>query len=179
MAASGSTEEQGTRRSIYAAFIANLLIAISKFIAGFISGSSAMLAEGAHSVADTTNQIFLIISLRTSKSVPDEKHPYGYGQDRFFWSCLVAVGLFVAGAVFSIYEDVAALIGLVIAFAGLYLTQTTGNHLYDGLASIVIGAVLIAVDWELGIHSRALLIGEAVPPRTDGACMRPQPPSPK
>ena len=63
-----------------------------------------------------------------------------------------------------LYEDVAALIGLIIAFAGLYLTQTIGNHLYDGLASIAIGTVLIMVAWELGTDSRALLIGEAVPP---------------
>lgn len=65
-----------------------------------------MLAEGAHSVANTTNQIFLLISLRTSKREPDEEHPYRYGQDRFFWSFLVAVGLFVAGAVFSVYESI-------------------------------------------------------------------------
>lgn len=228
-----SSEEKGTRRAVYAAFSANLLIAISKFIAGFISGSSAMLAEGAHSVADTTNQIFLLVSLRSSKSAPDEVHPFGYGQDRFFWSFLVAVGLFIAGAVFSIYrgiteitgasegheesflvayivlglafafessalfvstrefrraareedrslwehfkitrnttmkvplyEDTAALTGLLIALGGLLLTQITGNPLYDGLAAVGIGVVLCVVAWELGTDSRTLLIGESVP----------------
>ena len=189
-----------------------------------------MLAEGAHSVADTVNQVFLLISLPLSKRSPDPKHPYGYGQDRFFWSFLVAVGLFIAGAVFSIYEgvtkitgeaeghgsylagyivlgaafvfegaslvittreflraareegrsfwghfkttrnttmkvplyeDVAALAGLLIAAAGLYVTQMTGNTVYDGIASNVIGTVLGLVAFALGSDSRALLIGQA------------------
>jgi divalent metal cation (Fe/Co/Zn/Cd) transporter len=60
-----------------------------------------MLAEGAHSVADTVNQIFLLISLPLSQRRPDPEHPFGYGQERFFWSFIVAVGLFIAGAVFS------------------------------------------------------------------------------
>ncbi len=229
-------EEKGTKRSVYAALVANALIAVSKFVAGFASGSAALLAEGAHSVADTVNQIFLLISLPLSKTGPDRDHPYGYGKDRFFWSLLVAVGLFVAGTVFSVYEgiskisegsgeqdsflagyivlgaalvfesgalivssrefrraarkegrsfwdhfkttrnttmkvplyeDIAALVGLLIAISGLYATQLTGNGVYDGIASIGVGAVLAFVAWELGRDSRALLLGEAVPPEDE------------
>ena len=225
-------EEKGTKRSIYGALVANLLIAISKFVAGGISGSSAMLAEGAHSVADTVNQVFLLISLPLSKRSPDPKHPYGYGQDRFFWSFVVAIGLFIAGAVFSfyegvtkvtgeaqehgsyliayivlgaafifesgalivtireflraareanrsfwdhfkttrnttmkvpLYEDLAALAGLVIAAGGLLVTQLTANTVYDGIASIGVGVVLSVVAFQLGADSRALLIGRAAP----------------
>jgi cation diffusion facilitator family transporter len=225
-------EERGTKRSIYGALVANFLIAISKFVAGFVSGSSAMLAEGAHSVADTVNQVFLLISLPLSQRSPDPEHPFGYGQERFFWSFIVAVGLFIAGAVFSfyegvtkitgeaegqgsyligyivlgaafvfesaalvvtirelkkaakerdrsfwghfkstrnttmkvpLYEDVAALVGLVIAAAGLFVTQLSGNTLYDGIASIGIGVVLSVVAFQLGADSRTLLIGAAAP----------------
>jgi cation diffusion facilitator family transporter len=72
--------------------------------------SAGLLAEGAHSVADTVNQVFLLYSLRSSKVRPDRDHPYGYGQDRFFWSLIVAVSLFVAGAVFSFYEGVSKIL---------------------------------------------------------------------
>jgi cation diffusion facilitator family transporter len=231
----GDTEERGTKRSVYAAFTANLLIAVSKFVAGLISGSAALLAESVHSVADTINQVFLLVSLRSADEAPDDEHPFGHGKDRFFWSLLVAVGLFVAGAVFSIYEgvskilhgsgshgsffigyivlgaafvfetgallvsarefrrtaheanvsfwqhfrttrnttmkvplyeDVAAITGIVVAAGGLVLTQVTGDHLYDGLASIGIGVILVFVAWELGTDSRRLLIGEAIPAET-------------
>ncbi|MGI9050120.1 MAG: cation diffusion facilitator family transporter [Rubrobacteraceae bacterium] len=103
---SSGNEDQGTKKAVYAAFAANFLITIAKFVVEFISGSSALLAEGAHSVADTVNQVFLLVSLRSSSSPPDREHPYGHGQDRFFWSLLVAVGLFVAGAVFSVFEGI-------------------------------------------------------------------------
>lgn len=76
--------EAGTKRTVYAALVANFLIAVAKFVAAFLSGSAAMLAEAAHSVADTTNQVFLLVGLRLSKSAPDEEHPYRYGKDRFF-----------------------------------------------------------------------------------------------
>lgn len=89
--AANQGEERGTKTTVYAALVANLLIAVSKFVAAFFSGSSAMLAEGVHSVADTVNQVLLLVGLRTSKSAPDEEHPFGHGQDRFFWSFLVAV----------------------------------------------------------------------------------------
>jgi cation diffusion facilitator family transporter len=100
------------------ALAANLGIAVAKITAGLLSGSSAMLAEGAHSVADTTNQVFLLISLRLSRQPPDETHPFGYGKERFFWSLLAAVGIFVSGAVFSIYEGVHGLLSGESADAG-------------------------------------------------------------
>ncbi|MBV9453940.1 MAG: cation diffusion facilitator family transporter, partial [Rubrobacter sp.] len=128
---SGGDEEKGTKRSIYAAFIANLLIAIFKFVAGFISGSSAMLAEGAHSVADTVNQVFLFVSLPLSKSSPDREHPYGYGKDRFFWSLLAAAGLFVAGAIFSLYEGITK------------ISRGSGDHDSFLLGYIVLGAAFV------------------------------------
>ncbi len=225
--------EAATRKTVYAALVANGLIAIAKFVAGFVSGSAAMLAEGAHSVADTTNQVFLLVSLRLSKSAPDEEHPYGHGKDRFFWSFLVAVLIFFVGALFSfyqgvtallhrgeghesflvsyvvlgaafvfetialtiairefrhaareeghsfvehfkltrnttmkvpLYEDAAALTGVLIVAAGLLLVQITGNAVFDGIASIGVGVVLLLVAWELGTDSRALLLGEAVLP---------------
>jgi cation diffusion facilitator family transporter len=226
-------EERGTKRIVYAALAANLLIAASKFVAGFASGSSAMLAEGVHSVADTVNQGFLLVGLRTSKRDPDEEHPFGHGQDQFFWAFLVAVLIFFAGGGFAIYqgimrilgesavhgsllinylvlggafvlegsalaistrefrraaraeghpfwehfqttpnitmkvplyEDVAALTGLLIAAVGLLLLQVTGNEIFDGLASLCIGLLLLVVAWELGTDSRRLLIGEAILP---------------
>ncbi len=229
-------EEQGTKRAVIAAFVANLAIAIGKFVAGFITGSSSMLAEAVHSVADTINQVLLYVSIHLSERGPDREHPYGYGKDRFFWSLLVAVGLFIAGAVFSgyegvtkifeesagresyliayivlaaafvfesgamvfstrefrkaageqnrsfwghfkttrnttlkvpLYEDAAALVGIVIAAAGIFLTQMTGNHVYDGIGSIGVGAVLAFVAWELGTDSRKLLLGESVPPEDE------------
>jgi cation diffusion facilitator family transporter len=103
------SDEESTG-TVLVALAANLGIAVAKITAGLLSGSSAMLAEGAHSVADTTNQIFLLISLRVSRKPADETHPFGYGKERFFWSLLAAVGIFVSGAVFSIYEGVHGLL---------------------------------------------------------------------
>jgi cation diffusion facilitator family transporter len=100
-------ESTGT---VLVALAANLAIAVAKIAAGLIGGSSAMLAEGAHSVADTTNQVFLLTSLRLSRKAPDDTHPFGYGKERFFWSLLAAVGIFVSGAVFSIFEGVHGLL---------------------------------------------------------------------
>jgi cation diffusion facilitator family transporter len=227
-----SSAEQGTRRVIFAALFANLLIAIAKLAAGVVSGSSAMYAESAHSIADTINQILLLMGLNLSDTPADATHPYGYGKDRFFWSFLAAVFIFFAGALFSLYngfhaviappeehesfllsyvvlgiaflfeggalvisareflhaaraegqgfrehwrvsrntsmkvplyEDAAALVGLLAAAGGLALVQATGNAVFDGLASIGIGLVLLYVALQLGIESRGLLIGEAVP----------------
>ena len=76
---------------------ANLLIAVAKLVAGLASGSSAMLSEAAHSLGDTINQVFLMASLRKSRKPPDEEHPFGYGMERYFWSLLAAVGIFVLG----------------------------------------------------------------------------------
>jgi len=88
---------------------ANLLIAVAKTVAGLATGSSAMLSEAAHSVGDTMNQVFLMASLRRSRKPADENHPFGYGMERYFWSLLAAVGIFVLGAGFSAYQGVTAL----------------------------------------------------------------------
>jgi cation diffusion facilitator family transporter len=88
---------------------ANLAIAVAKLVGGLLSGSSAMLAEAAHSVADTANQVFLLAALRRSGRPADETHPFGYGKERYFWALLAAVGIFVAGGCFSILEGVRAI----------------------------------------------------------------------
>jgi cation diffusion facilitator family transporter len=92
---------------------ANLAIAVAKLVAGFLTGSAAMLAEGAHSVADTVNQLFLLTALSRSKKPADVQHPFGYGMERYFWSLLAAVGIFVLGAGYSIYEGIHSLLHLV------------------------------------------------------------------
>jgi cation diffusion facilitator family transporter len=99
-----------SRGTVLLAFSANLVIAIAKTAAGVISLSSAMLAEAAHSWADTLNQIFLLTSLHKAKQPADSSHPFGYGKERFFWTLLAAVGIFVTGAGFSVFQGVNSLI---------------------------------------------------------------------
>jgi cation diffusion facilitator family transporter len=221
-----------TRRTVLVAGAANVVVAVAKLAAGLMTGSSAMLAEAAHSVADTLNQAFLLTSLRQGDRPADERHPFGYGQERYFWSLLAAFGIFIAGAGFSVFEglltltrgggghsftvayvvlgvacvaegtslvrasrqvraearqrqaqviehvrsspdttvkaalfeDTAAVAGLVLAAAGLVLQQVTGSPVWDGAASIAIGALLVAVAFKLGLDSRELLIGQAARP---------------
>jgi cation diffusion facilitator family transporter len=102
-----ASESRGT---VLLAFSANLVIAIAKTVAGVITLSSAMLAEAAHSWADTLNQIFLLTSLRKARQPADSTHPFGYGKERFFWTLLAAVGIFVTGAGFSIFQGVHSLL---------------------------------------------------------------------
>ncbi len=224
-------EQEGSFGTVLVAGGANLAIAVAKIVAGALSGSSAMLAEGAHSVADTVNQVFLLTALTRSKKPADAQHPFGYGMERYFWSLLAAVGIFVLGAGFSVYEgvhslmnpepvaalligylvlgvsfvfegtswvkalvqlrreagerrigffrhifttpdptaktvafeDTAALIGILIAALGITLHAVTGNGLYDGLASISIGVLLVVVAISLGSGAKHDLIGEALP----------------
>jgi cation diffusion facilitator family transporter len=218
-------------RTVLLAGAANLSIAVAKGVAGLLSGSTAMLAEAAHSVADTLNQVFLLAALKRSRKPPDDRHPFGYGLERYFWSLLAAVGIFVLGAGFSIaegirallkpepmtelaivygvlivsfvfetiswlravhqvrqeaeakgvptlehlresaepavktvaFEDSAALIGLVIAAAGVTLSAVTGQEFWDGAASIAVGALLVVVAWALGSENKSMLIGQALP----------------
>ena len=98
------------RKTVLIALAANVAIALVKAFAGVVSGSAAMLAEAAHSVADTTNQGLLLTSIKLGGREPDREHPFGYGKERFFWSFLAAVLIFVAGAVFSIGQGVLELI---------------------------------------------------------------------
>ncbi|MEV5831738.1 cation diffusion facilitator family transporter [Spirillospora sp. NPDC052242] len=222
-----------TTKTVLVALTANLLLAFAKIIAGLVSASSAMLAEGAHSVGDTLNQVFLLISLRRSARRPDRRHPFGYGNERYFWSLLAAGAIFVAGAGYSIFEgvltmtghsrddsgaglafavlglaavlegtswirafhqarmetrrsehdlvehvrrspdltfktalfeDSAAMIGLVLAAAGLGLRELTGSDFWDGLASVLIGVLLAALAFVIGRESKGLIIGRAADP---------------
>jgi cation diffusion facilitator family transporter len=223
-----------TEKTIYIALAANLSVAAAKAVAGVATGSSALLAEAAHSVADSLNQVFLKLSLSFSERAPDAEHPFGHGKDRFFWSFLAAVVIFVSGATFSIvrgvlelvgnagpetgrwsiaygvlayafladgvslvralgqvqaeararnrplrrylrearnlttqtvvFEDSAAVIGVVLAFIGVALYQATGNRAFDGSASIAIGLLLACVAVKIGASSRDLLLGQGVSP---------------
>jgi len=223
----GGDESTGT---VLLAFAMNAVIAVAKIVAGLLAGSTAMLAEGAHSVADTGNEIFLLVALRKSAKPADRTHPFGYGKERFFWSLLAAVGIFVSGAMFSLLqgirgllvpesaegsfwlsyvvlavsfvlegtsltkavrqlqaegrehgrglfeqvrrstdptvktvfsEDSAALVGLVIAAAGVGLHQLTGDSRYDAGSAIFIAALLAFVAFRLGRDTKEALIGEA------------------
>jgi cation diffusion facilitator family transporter len=225
--------QSSTRITVLIAGASNVLVGAIKLAAGIMVGSSAMLAEAAHSAADTLNQGFLLASVHRGERPADSRHPFGYGQERYFWSLLAAFGIFVAGAGFSVFEgilalrhshsgespllayvvlaisalvegtslvrvliqlrgearrgdvevldhvrsspdttvkaalfeDSAALIGLVLAALGLALRQVTGSPVWDGGASIAIGGLLVAVAVKLGLDSRDFLIGRAADPR--------------
>jgi cation diffusion facilitator family transporter len=100
-----------SRGTVVVALAVNLSIAVAKSAAGLLTMSSAMLSEAAHSWADTTNQVFLIFALKRAQRPADPTHPFGYGKERFFWSLLAAVGIFVTGALFSVYQGVTSLFG--------------------------------------------------------------------
>ncbi|RLP79293.1 cation diffusion facilitator family transporter [Mycetocola lacteus] len=217
---------QGGNRAIIAALLANVGIALTKFIAWFFSGSASMLAEGVHSLADSGNQLLLLLGGRKSRRLADEEHPFGYGRERYVYAFVVSIILFSVGGVFSIYEginklthphalemwwlpmvvltvaiglegfslrtairesnhtrgtqswiqfirrakapelpvvlleDVAALIGLVLAFLGVGLTVITGNATWDAIGTLAIGALLVLVAIVLGIETKSLLVGE-------------------
>ena len=214
------------KKTIYAAMAANFAIAIIKFIAASITGSSAMLSEGIHSVVDTGNELLLLLGIRLSKKPADDSHPFGYGQELYFWTLIVALFIFAIGGGMSIYEginhvrhpepltdpfwnyvvlglavifegyswnvalqeflaskneesfwtsiraskdptiftilfeDTAALIGLLVAFIGVFSGHLLGNVYLDGIASIIIGIILCGVALLLAAESKGLLIGE-------------------
>ena len=224
-------DDGSSQATVLVAGGANLGIAVAKVVVGALSGSSGLLAEGAHSVADTLNQVFLLTAIKRSRKPADAQHPFGYGMERYFWSLLAAVGIFVLGAGFSFYEgihsllnpapveelpwafgvlavsfvfegiswlkalrqlrseareeerstvehlvkstdptaktvafeDSAALIGLLLAAGGLALHAWTGQAFWDGVASILIGVLLIVVAISLGAQSKANLIGQSLP----------------
>jgi cation diffusion facilitator family transporter len=122
-----------SRITVLLALAMNAIIAVAKLLAGAVSGSSAMLAEGAHSIADTVNELFLLTSLRRSKRPADSRHPFGYGAERFFWSLLAAIGIFVAGATFSMYQAISGLMG----------PNDSGGHTYTW-SYIVLGVAFVA-----------------------------------
>jgi cation diffusion facilitator family transporter len=216
----------GGGKAIVAALIANLGIAVTKFVAFALSGSSSMLAESVHSLADTGNQALLLLGGRKSRKEADAAHPFGYGRERYVYAFVVSIILFSVGGVFAIYEgldklqhphelevpwlpilvlsvaivleslslrtaivesnhvrgkqgwiafirhakapelpvvlleDCAALLGLVLAFAGVGLTIITGEPHWDAIGTLAIGALLILVAAVLGIETKSLLVGE-------------------
>jgi cation diffusion facilitator family transporter len=95
---------EGTTRAIVAAFLGNLAIAVTKGVAAALTGSGALLAETAHSIADALNQVLLYVGLRRSAQPATEKHPLGHGKEGYFWALVVALFLFFGGGVFSIYQ---------------------------------------------------------------------------
>jgi len=221
MAASGS------KKVIFAALAGNFLIAVTKFIAFIMTGSSAMLSEGVHSVVDTGNQILLLYGLRRAGMPADEQFPFGHGKEVYFWSFVVAIMIFGVGAGVSIYkgvhhllhpaaiqnpylnyivlalamlfegaawyfalteftkakgkwgyvqavqrgkdptlfvvlfEDSAAMLGIIVAFLGIFLSQITANSIFDGIASIIIGLILAGTAAWLAYETKGLLIGES------------------
>ncbi|MGW3591136.1 cation diffusion facilitator family transporter [Streptomyces fungicidicus] len=101
--------DRRTRVTVLVALAANLVIAVAKAVGGLLAASPALLSEAAHSVADSMNEVFLLAALRRSRRPADRRHPFGYGKERFFWSLLAAVGIFVMGGCFSFYQGVEAL----------------------------------------------------------------------
>ncbi|OQR60423.1 hypothetical protein B6E66_29880 [Streptomyces maremycinicus] len=104
-----SNADRKTRVTVLVALAANLVIAVAKAVGGLFAGSPALLSEAAHSVADSLNEVFLLAALRRSRRPADARHPFGYGKERFFWSLLAAVGIFVMGGCFSFFQGVEAL----------------------------------------------------------------------
>ena len=118
---------------ILAALLGNSLIAVTKFIAAAISGSSAMLSEGIHSVVDTGNQILLLYGLKQAKKPADEQFPFGHGKEIYFWSFVVAILIFAVGAGISVYE------GFHQILSPTAILNSTINYIVLGLAMIFEG----------------------------------------
>jgi len=216
-----------SKKVVYAALIGNALIAVTKFIAAAMTGSSAMFSEGIHSLVDTGNQILLLHGMRKAKKPPDSRFPFGHGKEIYFWSFAVAILIFAVGSGVSLYEgivhtlhptpvknptvnyivlgfallfegmawffalteftrakgkwgyieavkrgkdptmfvvlfeDSAALLGILVAFLGVFLSSHTGLYQFDGIASIIIGLILGGTAIWLAYETKGLLIGES------------------
>jgi cation diffusion facilitator family transporter len=221
----------GSRVAVIAAIIGNLAIAVIKFIAAAITGSSAMISEGIHSLVDTGNGSLLLHGMKQSQKPADEGHPFGHGKALYFWTLVVSVSIFGIGGGMSMYEgisyiqhvtpeavmsnptvsyivlaiafliesrvfsialrefrkskgkrgawqyiksakdpstytilleDSAAMLGLVFAFLGIFFGHLLGNPYLDGVASVVIGVLLMSVAFVLAFETKGLLLGEGV-----------------
>jgi cation diffusion facilitator family transporter len=216
-----------SKKVIYAALAGNGLIAVTKFIAAAITGSSAMFSEGIHSVVDTGNQALLLHGMRKARKPPCDRFPFGHGKEIYFWSFAVAILIFAVGSGVSLYEgiihtihpepmsnpmvnymvlglamlfegaawlfalteftkskgkwgyieavqrgkdptlfvvlfeDSAAMLGIVVAFLGVLLVDLTGILIFDGIASIIIGLILGGTAIWLAYETKGLLIGES------------------
>jgi cation diffusion facilitator family transporter len=135
-------EDDGSNATVVVAMLANFSIAVAKGIAGALSGSAAMLSEAAHSLADTTNEVLLLIAVRRSGKPADDRHPFGYGRERYFWSLLAAVGIFVGGGVFAILQGARQLI------------DPGGEHGHFVLSYVVLAVsfVLESVSWTQAVR---------------------------
>ena len=133
-----------SKGAVLAAMGANFAIAVAKLAAGLLTGSAAMLAEAGHSTADTVNQVFLLLGINLSHTTADERHPHGYGKEAFFWSFLAAIFIFVAGAVFSIYEGTRTLV------------QESNHHRTGFELSIAFGVLGAAFVFEAGSFAIAV-----------------------
>ena len=218
----------GSKKVIYAALVGNLLIAVTKFGAASMTGSSAMLSESIHSLVDCGNQVLILYGIRRAAKLADDAHPFGYGMELYFWTFVVAVMIFAVGAGVSIlegisaltgeahemrdplvnyivlgvamvfegaawvvayrefnkvrgnhsllrevrrskdptiftvlFEDTAAMLGLIVAAVGIALAQALDMPEIDAIASILIGVILAGVAALLAFESKGLLIGEA------------------
>ncbi|WP_395295957.1 cation diffusion facilitator family transporter [Kitasatospora hibisci] len=218
---------EGGTKALVAALSANLGIAVGKFVAFAFSGSSSMLAEGVHSLADSGNQVLLLVGGKRSQRRATPEHPFGYGRERYVYAFLVSIVLFSVGGMFAVYEgyekivhphelenwywpvgvlvfavllegwsfftafreavkdkaghgwpayirrakapelpvvlleDSGALIGLVLALFGVGLTVITGDGVWDGIGTISIGVLLIAIALVLAVETKSLLVGES------------------
>jgi cation diffusion facilitator family transporter len=129
-------DQRSTRITVLVAGAANLFVAIIKGVAGVLVGSSALLAEAAHSVADTLDQLLLLASLQRSSRPPDSRHPFGYGQERYFYSLLAAFGIFIAGAGFSVFEGILAI-----------MRPGSGHDLLIGYVVLVVAGIAEAISF--------------------------------
>src|SRR3954454_19177836 len=135
-------QEEESALTVIVAICSNLGIAVAKGLAGVLSGSAAMLSEAAHSLADTTNQGLLLVAVKRSNRQADEQHPFGYGRERYFWSLLAAVGIFVGGGVFAIYQGVSKLIS----------GEGEGGHYALTYAVLGIAFVLESISWTQAVR---------------------------
>lgn len=224
-----------SKLTVLLALGANVGVGVLKLIAGLLTGSGALMSEAAHSAGDSTTEVLLLVAQKRSEKSADRTHPFGYGKERYFWSLMAAVAIFVSGAAFSFYEgvttifasseesgaklwinyavlglaailegtslrqaalqmrsetrrlrlsvpdylerprdptvnsvvmeDTAAIVGLAIAALGVGLHQLTGDSLYDGIASMLIGCLLLAVSFILTRACKNLLVGRQADPR--------------
>ena len=221
-----------SKLAIYGAIVANIAIAISKFVAAYFTGSSAMLSEGIHSLVDSGNGILILYGVKQAEKPADKRHPFGRSKELYFWALIVAILVFSVGGGMSFYEgiehlkhpaalsdptwnywvlglslvfegiscflafkafnadrgdagfwetlrrskdpavfailleDLAALLGLVIALAGVYLGHWLNNPYLDGVASIAIGVLLVFVALFLIYKTKRLLVGTGVDDET-------------